>query len=39
LTRQFDALIHIDHTRAVEPLELSAEWSAGEAPQTYPFAV
>jgi erythromycin esterase-like protein/predicted phosphoribosyltransferase len=36
---QFDALIHIDETRAVEPLERTAEWETGEAPETYPFAV
>jgi erythromycin esterase-like protein len=33
---QFDAMIHIDHTRAVEPLELTSEWIAGEVPETYP---
>lgn len=35
---QFDAVIHIDRTRAVEPLERTAAWSS-EAPETYPFAV
>ncbi|HJV69042.1 erythromycin esterase family protein [Ideonella sp.] len=35
LPQQFDALIHIDMTRAVEPLERNAEWSI-EAPETYP---
>jgi erythromycin esterase-like protein len=39
LAKQFDAVMHIDHTRAVEPLERSVEWSAGEPPETYPFAV
>ncbi|MBS4729307.1 erythromycin esterase family protein [Mycobacterium sp. SM1] len=33
---QFDALIHIDHTRALEPLEVSSQWIAGETPETYP---
>ena len=33
---QFDAMIHIDRTRAVEPLELTSEWIAGEVPETYP---
>jgi erythromycin esterase-like protein/predicted phosphoribosyltransferase len=36
---QFDAVIHIDDTRAVEPLERTPVWETGEAPQTYPFAV
>ena len=36
---QFDALIHIDDTRAVEPLERTAGWEQGELPETYPFAV
>jgi erythromycin esterase-like protein len=33
---QFDAMIHIDNTRALEPLELTSEWIAGEIPETYP---
>ncbi|MDT5057272.1 MAG: hypothetical protein QOF66_5638, partial [Mycobacterium sp.] len=33
---QFDAMIHIDRTRALEPLELTSEWIAGEVPETYP---
>jgi erythromycin esterase-like protein/predicted phosphoribosyltransferase len=36
---QFDAVVHIDDTRAVEPLERTASWEEGEAPETYPFAV
>jgi erythromycin esterase-like protein/predicted phosphoribosyltransferase len=36
---QFDALIHIDETRALEPLERTARWEEGELPETYPFAV
>ncbi|MEU7744103.1 erythromycin esterase family protein [Nonomuraea sp. NPDC049158] len=36
---QFDAVIHIDDTRALEPLERTAVWERGEAPETYPFAV
>ncbi len=39
LGQQFDALIHIDQTRAVEPLERASLWEAGELPETYPFAV
>jgi hypothetical protein len=29
-------MIHIDNTRALEPLELTSEWIAGELPETYP---
>jgi erythromycin esterase-like protein len=36
---QFDALIHIDETRALEPLERTAAWERGEVPETYPFTV
>ena len=36
---QFDAVIHIEETRAVEPLERTAGWERGEVPETYPFAV
>lgn len=35
LLEQFDSVIHIDRTRAVEPLERSSQWSA-EASETYP---
>ena len=33
---QFDAMIHIDETRALEPLEPTSVWIAGENPETYP---
>jgi erythromycin esterase-like protein len=36
LAEQFDALIHIDETRAVEPLERTAAWEPDEAPETFP---
>ena len=36
LARQFDFVIHIDDTRAVEPLERSTGWEAGEVAETYP---
>src|SRR5204863_5144520 len=39
LPEQFDAIIHIDETRAVEPLEPTSVWDAGELPETYPFKV
>jgi erythromycin esterase-like protein len=41
LPRQFDVVLHYDRTRAVEPLEATPAWKAGEAelPETYPFAV
>ena len=36
LSDQFDAVLHFDHTRAVEPLERTAEWELGEVEETYP---
>jgi erythromycin esterase-like protein len=41
---QFDAVIHIDETHALEPLETTSEWQAGEllagdAPETYPHGL
>jgi erythromycin esterase-like protein len=39
LGEQFDALIHFDETRAVEPLERTAHWEKGELPDTYPSGV
>ena len=29
-------MIHIDETRAVEPLDIGVHWSSPEAPETYP---
>ena len=41
LPRQFDAVFHYDHTRAVEPLDRTAVWERGETefPETYPSAL
>ncbi|MGO9031693.1 erythromycin esterase family protein [Mycobacterium sp.] len=33
---QFDAMIHIENTEALEPLEVTSQWIAGETPETYP---
>jgi len=33
---QFDAMIHIENTQALEPLEITSQWIAGEMPETYP---
>jgi erythromycin esterase-like protein len=33
---QFDAVLHFDRTRAVEPLERTALWQRGEVPETFP---
>ena len=33
---QFDAMIHIDTTSALEPLETTSVWVAGQNPETYP---
>ncbi len=39
LSEQFDALLHFDETRAVEPLEPDAGWASGEPPETFPSGV
>ena len=36
LAEQFDAVIHFDETRALEPLERTPLWESGEPPETYP---
>jgi len=36
LPQQFDAVLHYDQTRAVEPLERNATWETGEVPETFP---
>jgi erythromycin esterase-like protein len=36
LPRQFDAILHFDQTRAVEPLERTSDWSIGEPAETFP---
>jgi erythromycin esterase-like protein len=36
LPEQFDVMIHLDQTRAVEPLERTAGWESDDAPETYP---
>jgi erythromycin esterase-like protein len=36
LPEQFNAIIHLDETRALEPLERTSEWDRGELPETYP---
>ena len=39
LADQFDAVVHLDETHAVKPLETTEAWEAGELPETFPFAV
>ncbi|HEX8561014.1 MAG TPA: erythromycin esterase family protein [Pyrinomonadaceae bacterium] len=40
LAEQFDAVLHFDETRAVEPLEPGANWRVGdEPPETYPTGI
>lgn len=39
VSSQFDAIIHIDETRAVEPLETTVAWETGEAAETFPTGV
>ncbi|MFN3792269.1 erythromycin esterase family protein [Massilia sp.] len=36
LARQFDAVIHIDRTSAVTPLDATGGWHSDEPPETYP---
>jgi len=39
LPDQFDALLHFDETRAVEPLERTAGWDSPEPAETYPIGI
>jgi len=39
LPEQFDFLIHVDETRALEPMEYGTHWSGGEAPETFPTGI
>ena len=39
LADQFDAVIHIDRSRALEPLERTSTWDRGEPPETFPSGV
>jgi erythromycin esterase-like protein len=39
LGEQFDVAIHIDHTRALEPLDRTELWDRGEPPETYPSGI
>jgi erythromycin esterase-like protein len=39
LPRQFDAVMHYDTTRAVEPLERWEREHTAEVPETYPSAL
>ena len=36
LPDQFDAVVHLDRTRALTALDRSARWDRGEPPETYP---
>jgi erythromycin esterase-like protein len=39
LSNQFDAVIHFDDTRALEPLDPPESWRGGEPPETFPSGV
>jgi len=39
LTDQFDAVLHFDRTEAVQPLDRTTGWDAGEVPETFPTGV
>jgi erythromycin esterase-like protein len=36
LADQFDAVLHFDETRALEPLDSTTHWERGEVPETFP---
>jgi erythromycin esterase-like protein len=38
MSERFDVVIHLDHTQALQPLERTAMWEAGEA-ETWPSAL
>jgi len=39
LPSQFDAIFHLDRTRALEPLERTTGWERGEPPETFPSGI
>lgn len=39
LDQQFDAIVHIDETTSLEPLEAGVAWSNRDAPETYPSGI
>ena len=39
LPRQFDAVFHFDHTRALQPLEKPEHWEHTELPETFPSGI
>lgn len=39
LAEQFDAMIHLDETRALQPLDADSGWERGELPDTFPSAL
>jgi erythromycin esterase-like protein len=39
LGQQFDAVIHLDRTSALVPLDRTAIWDRGEPPETFPTGV
>ena len=39
ISEQFDALIYLDETSALEPLKVIPHWHRGEMDETYPFGL
>lgn len=39
MAQQFDAVIHIDRTEALVPLDATSGWHSGEPPETYPEGI
>lgn len=39
LADQFDFLIHVDETRALDPIDRPTSWEATEVPETFPSGI
>jgi erythromycin esterase-like protein len=39
LSSQFDAVLHFDHSSALKPLEITAQWTLPDVPETFPTGV
>ncbi|KUJ84403.1 erythromycin esterase [Microbulbifer flavimaris] len=37
VAEQFDALFHLEETRALQPLDITEHWEAREPPETWPY--
>ena len=39
VAEQFDGVVHVDRTQALQPLDLPPAWEPDRVPETYPFGV